>query len=105
MAAQWVGVAAVAPALAPAPAAAPAPGDTPIMRIISQFKKHDPPKFNRDGEPMEAEKWLEEITEMTESLGVEGNEVRIQVAARQFQGSNVHWWRNYRGTINIATLT
>ena len=42
---------------------------------------------------------------MMETLGVEGDEVRIKVAARQFQGSAVHWWRSYRGTINIHALT
>ena len=74
MAAQWAQMQGLGvPAAAPAPVqeAAPALGDTPIMRIISQFKKHDPPRFNGEGEPMEAERWLEEITEVMETLGVE----------------------------------
>ncbi|XP_074350874.1 uncharacterized protein LOC141690121 [Apium graveolens] len=59
--------------------------------LISEFKKLSPPIFEGSTNPLEVDKWLQEMEKIFDLLG-STDEQKVSLASYQLQGSAYDWW-------------
>ncbi|XP_030443926.2 uncharacterized protein LOC115666323 [Syzygium oleosum] len=78
----------------------PTPGPAnvirPISKLVEQFLKLKPPKFNGKGDPEAAPRWVEELEKAFEVLGCTETE-RVTLAIYQLQDNANGWWKATKG--------
>ena len=73
--------------------------------MITDFIRLQPPVFTGEGDPMIAEKWLDQIVKCIEALKVVDDETYIQLATFQFRDSADTWWKSVKDTKDTAVMT
>ena len=66
------------------------------MAIVTDFIRLQPSVFTGDGDPMIAEKWLDQVVKCIAALGVEDNATHIRLANFQLRDSAETWWRSIK---------
>ncbi|GAB2280672.1 hypothetical protein Dimus_015299 [Dionaea muscipula] len=74
----------------------PEPRATSAMR---EFQRLHPPEFNGEADPLIAEEWLEQITQMFDTLRIHEEDLRVSFAAYQLRGDARYWWRIASATV------
>ncbi|GAB2283252.1 hypothetical protein Dimus_039585 [Dionaea muscipula] len=66
------------------------PRATSAMR---EFQRLNPPTFDGAVDPLEAEEWLEQVTQILDTLQIMEEDLRVSFATFQLRGDARHWWR------------
>ncbi|XP_056172621.1 uncharacterized protein LOC130139507 [Syzygium oleosum] len=77
------------------PASGPANVIRPMSKLVDQFLKLNPPKFDGKGDPEAAPHWVEELEKAFEVLGCTEPE-RVTLAVYQLQDNANDWWKATR---------
>ncbi|XP_030470119.1 uncharacterized protein LOC115688441 [Syzygium oleosum] len=69
-----------------------------MQRLVEQFLKLKPPKFDEKGDPEAALRWVEELEKAFEVLGCTEAE-NVTLAVYQLQENASDWWKATRGRV------
>ena len=69
-----------------------------ISFTLREFCKFNPPVFSGKTDPLIAEDWLEQITQILDSMPVEDEIVRIRLATFQLKDLTKLWWKSQKNT-------
>ncbi|GAB2274029.1 hypothetical protein Dimus_039065 [Dionaea muscipula] len=60
---------------------------------MREFQRLNPPTFDGAVNPLEAEEWLEQVTQILDTLQIMEEDLRVSFATFQLRGDARHWWR------------
>ncbi|GAB2287191.1 hypothetical protein Dimus_039809 [Dionaea muscipula] len=60
---------------------------------MREFQRLNPPTFDGAVDPLEAEEWLEQVTQILDTLQIMEEDLRVSFATFQLRGDARHWWR------------
>ncbi|XP_056171280.1 uncharacterized protein LOC130139074 [Syzygium oleosum] len=80
------------------PTLGPANVIRPMSKLVEQFLKLKPPKFNGKGDPEAAPRWVEELEKAFEVLRCIETE-RVTLAVYQLQDNANDWWKVTKGKV------
>ena len=66
--------------------------ETPEMSAAREFRRHDPPRFGGEPDPMAAEDWLDQIHRTLNMLNLKEDHIRVSLATYQLTGEAHQWW-------------
>ena len=66
-----------------------------LSDALREFHRMDPPKFNVEVGPLEANHWLSELKKIFEMLGIVDSRIRISLASFQLVGEADEWWTTW----------
>ena len=66
--------------------------ETPETTATREFRRHDPPRFSVEPDPMAAEDWLNQIHCTLNMLNVGEDHIRVSLATYQFTSEAYQWW-------------
>ena len=72
---------------------------------VTDFVRLQPPVFTGEGDPMIAEKWLDQIEKCIEVLKVVDDATYIQLTTFQLCDSAEMWWKSVKDTQSITGMT
>ncbi|XP_056173135.1 uncharacterized protein LOC130139663 [Syzygium oleosum] len=72
--------------------------NTPMSKLVEQFLKLKPPRFNGRGNTEAAPRWVEELEKAFEVLGCTEEE-KVTLAVYQLQDNASDWWRATRSQV------
>ena len=73
--------------------------------LFIKFRKVNPPTFNGDVSPEQAEHWIRNIKRLLETMNIQQEQDRIALATIQMEGGAEHWWSMVRDSRPVAELT
>ena len=75
--------------------------ETPESMAAREFRRHDPPRFGGEPDPMAAEDWLNQIHRTLNMLNVREDHIKISLATYQFtvRCTSGGFSRNNKGTL------
>ncbi|XP_056169591.1 uncharacterized protein LOC130138725 [Syzygium oleosum] len=76
----------------------------PMSKLVEQFLKPKPPRFDGRDDTKAAPRWVEELEKTFEVLGCTDEE-KVTLAVYQLQGNASDWWRAIRGQVFSAGTT
>ncbi|XP_042008972.1 uncharacterized protein LOC121757482 [Salvia splendens] len=79
----------------------PPPPQPQEREYIKAFRKENPPKFDRLGEPPKAEAWIRDLERIFDFMGCTDRE-RLACVTYQLTGPADFWWETKRRTMNPA---
>ena len=79
-------------------------GEAVDEKVLSNFRKENPPAFKGGVDPLEAEQWVSQLEHIFYFLGVK-EEDKPRLASRQLEGPALDWWKSMRTRRNIEEAT
>lgn len=71
--------------------------------VVEQFRRYQPPTFNGQGEPLEAEMWLRALERIFDHIAC-NDAHRVSCATFQLTGDADYWWESHKRTITAERL-
>lgn len=59
---------------------------------MREFQRLGPSLFTRKGDVKVAEEWLDQVTQMFDTLDIQEDPLRVSLAAYQLREDARHWW-------------
>ena len=73
--------------------------------MVTDFLKLQPPVFTGEGNPMIAEKWLEQMEKCLDTMNVEEGATRIRLSTFQLRDLVETWWKSTKSTTTMSMMT
>ena len=73
--------------------------------MVTDFLKIQPPVFTGEGDPMIADKWLEQVEKCLDTMNMEDDATRIRLATFQLRDSAETWWKSIKNATATTTTT